>query len=67
MEPEAVSMADGVIMLLGFLALTCMIGVAGLLYGQQHRRPAAPFHWADAEHQHALIMSRYYANYGPTQ
>ncbi len=60
-------MADGVIILMGFLALTCMIGLAGLLCDRRHHRPATPLHWSDAERQHALIMSRYYANYGPTQ
>lgn len=66
-ELEAVSMSDGAMVLSGFLALISVVGLAGVLYEQSHHRPATPFRWPDAEHQHDLLMSRYYANFGPPE
>jgi hypothetical protein len=60
-------MSDGAIVVLGFLVLISVIAIAGVLYERLHHVPATPFHWSDAEHQHALIMSRYYANFGPPE
>jgi hypothetical protein len=66
-EPEAVSMSDGAMVVSGLLALLSVIGVAGVVYRRLRHAPAVPFHWSTAEHQHALIMSRYYANFGPPE
>jgi len=60
-------MSDGAIVVLGFLALTCALAVAGLLYERLKHSAPKPLHWSDSEHQHALIMSRYYANFGPSE
>jgi hypothetical protein len=60
-------MSDGVMVVSGFLAVLSVIGVAGVLYRRLHHTPAVPFRWSAAEHQHALIMSRYYADFGPPE
>jgi hypothetical protein len=60
-------MDGAVAVVLGFLALTCVFGLAGLVYDRLRHPPATPFHWSDAAHQHAVLMSRYYANYGPRE
>jgi hypothetical protein len=60
-------MSDGAMLVSGFLALIGVIGIAGVLYKRLHRAPATPFPWSAAEHQHALIMSRYYADFGPPE
>jgi hypothetical protein len=58
-------MSDGAMVMWGFVALISVIGVAGLLHERLRHRPAKPPGWSEAEHQHALIMSRYYAGFGP--
>ncbi len=60
-------MSDGAIVVLGFLALTCALAMAGLLYERLQHSAATPLHRSDSEHQRALIMSRYYANFGPPE
>jgi hypothetical protein len=60
-------MSDKALAVSGFLALISGIGLAGVLYERLRHRPATPFHWSDAEHQHALLMSRYYGNFGPSE
>lgn len=58
-------MAWVVIMLAGTVVL--IAGFGGLYDGWLHRRPAGLVTWSDAERRHAKIMSRYYAQYGPTE
>ncbi len=58
-------MSDGTIAVLGLLAVTGMVGMVGVIYERLHPTPAPPFRWSDADHQHALIMSRYYRKFGP--
>jgi hypothetical protein len=65
LEMEAVSVAWVVIMLMGTFVLAAVCG--GLYDGWLHRRRVTPAGWSDAERDHARIMSRYYAQYGPTQ
>ena len=60
-------MPDGAIVVLGVLALTCALAMAGRLYDRLQHSAPTPLHWSDFEHQHALIMSRYYANFGPPE
>jgi hypothetical protein len=60
-------MSDGAIVVSGFFALISVIGIAGVLYERLHHRPVMPFPWSEADHQHALIMSRYYAGFGPPE
>jgi hypothetical protein len=60
-------MSDGAMVMSGLLALLSVLGIAGVLYKRLHDAPEAPFHWSAAEHQHALIMSRYYADFGPPE
>jgi len=60
-------MSEGAIVVLAFLVLTCALAMAGLLYDRLKQGAPTPFHWSDSEHQHAVIMSRYYANFGPPE
>ena len=58
-------MADGAMVVWGLLVLIGASSLAGALYERLHPRPTTPFRWSEAEHQHAVLMSRYYANFGP--
>jgi hypothetical protein len=60
-------MSDGAIVMLGFFTLTFALAMSGLLYDRLKHSGPKPLHWSDSEHQHALIMSRYYANFGPPE
>ncbi len=60
-------MTDGATVVSGLLALISVIGIAGVLYERLHHSPATPIHWSDADHRRALIMSRYYASFGPPE
>ncbi len=57
-------MPDPTILLPGFLVLLSVVSVAGLLRDRLHPRAAPPCYWSDAEHRHAVIMSRFYRRYG---
>jgi hypothetical protein len=66
LKAEAVPMADAMIWGLCLLALISVAGLAGLLYDRLHPTAAPPCDWSEAEHWHAVIMSRYYREFGPS-
>jgi hypothetical protein len=65
LDVEAVSMSWFVIILMGTFVMAAVCG--GLYDAWLHRRHRTLAGWSDAERAHARIMSRYYAQYGPTQ
>ncbi len=57
-------MPEAELLILGFLALLSVIGLAGLLYDRVHKTDA-PHSWRNgAVQRHAVIMSRYYHDVG---
>lgn len=54
-----------IMLMLGTCVLAALCG--GLYDGWMQRRPGRLAGWSDAQRDHARIMSRYYARYGPTE